>query len=132
MNSGRTSTSTVTRRSPEKSFSFGHSTTSASGRPSGRIFSLVDGLAVELVEALADGVVEHLAAADALVDDGRRNLALAEAGDVDRLGDVLVRVGDAGLELVGRDRDVSFTRVGLSFSTVVFTMVVLLFIVVPV
>ncbi len=65
----------------------------------------VGGLAVELVEPVADGVVQHLGAADALVDDGRRHLALAEAGDVHRLRDVLVGVLDAGLELFWRDGD---------------------------
>ncbi len=39
-------------------------------------------LAVELVEAVAHGVVEHLAAADALVDQGAAPCP-AEAGDVD-------------------------------------------------
>ena len=38
VNSGRTSTSMVTSRSPLKSFTLGRPTTSASGRPSGRIF----------------------------------------------------------------------------------------------
>ena len=79
--------------------------TSAVGRPSGRSFCSCDGGAVEAVEALVDRVLEDLAAADALVDDGRRHLALAEAGDAHRLGDVLVRVVDAGLQLIRRDRD---------------------------
>ena len=83
---------------------------------------VVGGLAVELVEAVADGVVEHLGAADALVDDGRRHLALAEAGDVHRLGDVLVGVVDARLELFGGDGDAELHARGLSFSTVVLTM----------
>ena len=64
------------------------------------------GLAVEPVETLADGVLDHGAAADALVDDRRGDLALAEAGDLDVLRDVLVGVRDGGLELVGGDRDV--------------------------
>jgi hypothetical protein len=63
------------------------------------------GLAVEPVEAFVDGVVEHLGATDALVDDGRRHLALAEAWDVDLLSDVLVGVIDAGLEVFWADRD---------------------------
>ena len=66
----------------------------------------VHGLAVELVQALADGVLEDCTAADPLVDDGRRHLALAEAGDLHVLRDVLVSVRDARLELLGGDRDV--------------------------
>ncbi len=64
---------------------------------------LLDGQTVELVEPIAHRVVEHLVAADALVDDGRRNLALAEAGNGDRLGDVAVGVIDAGLEFLRSD-----------------------------
>ena len=66
---------------------------------------LGDRLSVELVEPVVDGVVEHLFAADPLVDKLRRHLALAEARDVDLLADVLVGVRDAGLELVGGDGD---------------------------
>lgn len=65
-----------------------------------------DGLAVEAVEALADGVLDDGAATDALVDDGGGDLALAEAGDLHVLRDVLIGVSDARLELVGGDRDV--------------------------
>ncbi len=65
------------------------------------MLGLLGCLAEELVESLAHRVVEHLVAADALVDDGRRHLALAEAGDVDLLSDVLVGVVDARLELLG-------------------------------
>jgi hypothetical protein len=46
------------------------------------------------------GLVEHGAAADLAVDDHRRDLALAEAGDVDLLGDLLVRRVEARLELL--------------------------------
>ena len=67
---------------------------------------LLGGRAVEGVETLVDRVVQHLGAADALVNDGRRHLALAEARDVDVLRDVLVRVRDARLEFLGRDGDV--------------------------
>ena len=59
-------------------------------------------LAVELVEAVAHRVVEHLGTTDALVDELRRHLALAESGDVDLRTDVLVRVVDRGLELLWR------------------------------
>jgi hypothetical protein len=51
-------------------------------------------------------VLEHGAATHTLVDDGCGNLALAEAGDLHVLRDVLVRMRDAGLELIRRNRDV--------------------------
>ena len=66
---------------------------------------LARGLAEERVEALVDGVLDDRTAADALIDDRRRDLALAEAGDLDVLSNVLVRVRDAGLEVVRGDRD---------------------------
>ena len=66
---------------------------------------LADGLGVEAGQALVDRVLEDGGATDALVDDARRHLALAEAGDDDVLGDVLVRVIDARLELVVRHLD---------------------------
>jgi hypothetical protein len=68
-------------------------------------FVLLECLAEEAVEALVDGVLDHGALADALVDDRRWHLALAEPGDVDVLRDVSVRVGDARLELLRRHRD---------------------------
>src|SRR5690606_34583060 len=61
---------------------------------------LAGGLAVEAREAVVDGVLDDGAPADALVDHARRDLALAEAGDVHLLRDVLVGVLDARLELV--------------------------------
>ena len=57
MNSGRTSTSTLTVRSPLKSLTLGQLGDVGLGRPSGRMLVLVDGLAVELVEAVAHGVI---------------------------------------------------------------------------
>ncbi len=66
---------------------------------------LFHSLAVEAVEAFVDRVLEDGGLADPLIDDGRRNLALAEAGDVDLLGDVPVGVGDAGLQFLRRHRD---------------------------
>lgn len=66
---------------------------------------LVGRLAEELVQAFVHGVLDDRAATDALVDDRCRDLALAEAGDLDVLSDVLVRVSDAGLEVVRGDRD---------------------------
>ena len=76
------------------------------GTPDGAHLVRGDGLAEEAVEALADGVLDDGATADTLVDDRGGHLALAEAGDLDVLRDVLVRVGDRGLELIGGDRDV--------------------------
>ena len=66
---------------------------------------LVDGRAVEPVEAFIDGVLEHCGLADAQIDNGRRYLALAEAGDIDVLGDVAISMGDAGLQLLRGHRD---------------------------
>ena len=66
---------------------------------------LFDRLAVELVQTVADSVIEHLSAANTLVDDGRRNLALAKARDVDLPGDVAVGVVDARAQLFWRHRD---------------------------
>ena len=71
--------------------------TSTSGWPSGRSLFLAHGLGVEAGQALVDRVLEDGRAADPLVDDPRRHLALAEARDDDLLGDVLVRVSMLGL-----------------------------------
>src|SRR5690606_32340366 len=76
------------------------------GAAHGAQVGFVGGGAVELVEPVVDGVAEHLVAAYALVDDGGRHFAFAKAGDGDGFGDVLVRVVDAGLELVWGDGDV--------------------------
>ena len=57
-----------------------------------RDLSLDQGRLVELVQTLVDGGLDHEAAADPLVDDARRHLALAEAGNLD-----LVRHGGVGL-----------------------------------
>ena len=75
------------------------------GLAQGAQLVLADGLGVEAGQALVDRVLEDGGATDALVDDARRHLALAEAGDDDVLGDVLVRVIDARLELVVRHLD---------------------------
>src|SRR5450830_1267558 len=66
---------------------------------------LADRLGVEAREPLVDRVLDDRDATDPLVDDARRDLALAEAGHGDLLGDVLVRVVDARLELVVRHLD---------------------------
>ncbi len=50
-------------------------------------------------------MLENGTPTDALIDDRRRHLALAEAGDLDILRDVLVSVRDARLEFVGGDRE---------------------------
>ena len=98
-------------RSPEKSF-VGPLDDVGLGAAEGRISVSSTACAVEAVQALVDGVLEDRFAADALVDDGRRHLALAEAGDVDLLGDVAVGVRDAGLQVVGGDRDVELDARG--------------------
>jgi hypothetical protein len=65
----------------------------------------LDGLEVEARQGVVDGLLDHDAAAEPLVDDARRHLALAEPGDGDLLGDRLVRRVETGLELVVRDLD---------------------------
>ena len=50
-------------------------------------------------------MLEHGTATDSLVDDGGGHLALAEAGDLNILRDVLVSVRDARLEFVGGNRE---------------------------
>ena len=61
---------------------------------------LLEGLHVELRQRVVDRLVEDGTAADLAVDHRRRDLALAEAGDVDLLGDGLVRRVEARLELL--------------------------------
>ena len=61
---------------------------------------VLERLDVLLRDDLVDRLVEDRAAADLAVDDGRRDLAAAEAGDVDLLGDLLVRRVEARLELL--------------------------------
>ena len=57
-------------------------------------------LDVLLREHVVDRLVEDGAATDLTVDHGRRDLAAAEAGDVDLLGNLLVRSVEARLELL--------------------------------
>ena len=66
---------------------------------------LVGGLAVQAGQGVVDGLLQHGAAADALVDDARRDLALAEAGDRDLRADRLVGGVHVVLELLERDLD---------------------------
>jgi hypothetical protein len=61
---------------------------------------LLQGLHVLRREDLVHRLVEDGPAADLPVDDGRRDLAAAEAGDVDLLGDLRVRRVEARLELL--------------------------------
>lgn len=61
---------------------------------------LVDRLGVELREGVVDGLLQHRTAAEALVDDAGRDLALAEALHRDLLVDLLVRRVEAVLELL--------------------------------
>ena len=61
----------------------------------------VDGGRVPAGDRLADGLVEHGLAPDALDDHGRRDLALAEAGDAQVLAERAGGDGDALLDLGG-------------------------------
>src|SRR5690606_25858657 len=66
---------------------------------------LHDGLAVEVADPVVDRVLDDGAAADALVDDARRHLALAEARHLHLLGDVLVGVLEARPQVLVRHLD---------------------------
>src|SRR5699024_3680655 len=66
---------------------------------------LLQRLAVDVRQRVVDGTIQHGAAADALVHDLRRNLALAKARDRDLVADRLVRLVEAWLELVESDLD---------------------------
>ena len=61
---------------------------------------LLEGFEVHLREDVVDRLGEHRTAADLLVDHLGRDLAAAEAGDIDLLGDLLVRRVEARLELL--------------------------------
>ena len=70
-----------------------------------RLGQRLEGVALErlhvlLREEVVDRLVEDRIATDLPVDDRRRDLAAAEAGDVDLLGDLLVRRVEARLELL--------------------------------
>ncbi len=74
---------------------------------------LLDRSIVGRRKRVVDGFLEDRAAAEALVDHCRRNLALAETGDVDLAGNVLVGLVKMGLELVEGDLNGELhTRVG--------------------
>ena len=66
---------------------------------------LQQGLAVPVGQGRVDGLVEDHATSDALVDDGRRDLAATEAGHLDLRADGLVGLVESGLELVERHLD---------------------------
>ena len=66
---------------------------------------LLEGLPVEGRERVVDGLLQHGALAQALVDDPRRDLAAPEPRDLDLAADGLVRLLQAGLELLGGDLD---------------------------
>ena len=66
---------------------------------------LLDGLTVEGRQCVVDGLLEHGGTADTLLDDAGGHLALAEAGDLDVLTDVLDGCVEARLELLERDLD---------------------------
>ena len=74
---------------------------------------LAHGRAVEGRHAVVDGVLEHGCAPDPLVDDARRDLALAEAGDRDLPREMRVGVVDARLELLVRHLDGHFDLGGV-------------------
>ena len=61
---------------------------------------LVDGVGVVAGQDLVDDLLDDGGAAEALVDDARRHVALTEAGDVDLSGDLLVRLVHLGLQFL--------------------------------
>ena len=76
----------------------------------------VDGGRVPAGDRLADRLVEHGLAPDALDDHGRRDLALAEAGDAQVAAERLRGLGDALLDLggghLGLDADARLGQLG--------------------
>ena len=67
---------------------------------------LVDGLHVPVGQTAADRLVEDRLAADALDDDGRRNLAGAKAGDLHLAAELARLRLQRALDLLGGDLDV--------------------------
>ena len=61
-------------------------------------FVLFHGIAVEVIETVVDGFLDHCGTTDPLIDDARGNLALAETGDGDLGTDGLVCLVDARFE----------------------------------
>ena len=75
------------------------------GLVQGNDLVVLDGLVVGLRESIVDGLLQHGAAAEALVNHRGGNLALAKAGNAHLGGDVLVGLVESGLELIKRHRD---------------------------
>ena len=67
------------------------------------------------------GLLQHRGPADALVEDAGRHLAGPEAGHADLLAELLVASSRLGFSSSKGTSTASRTRVGLSFSTVLFT-----------
>ena len=99
VNSGRTSTSAAKDSCSPSSMPV----TSTCGRRDRVDAGLLDGLAVQARHGLLHGLLEHDAAADALVEDALRDLAGAEALDLHLRADLAVGAVELGLELVERD-----------------------------
>ena len=118
--SGRTSVSTVNSRSwPSSS---GHRGDVDLGLADGADVLGLGGLGEEAREGLVDGLLDHGAAADALVDDPARDLALAEARDLHLRPRSCGTPGRASASAPSNGTStVSLTRVGLMVSTALFT-----------
>ena len=84
---------------------------------------LVDGVGVVAGQDLVDDLLDDGGAAEALVDDARRHVALTEAGDVDLSGDLLVRLVHFGLEFLKGNLNGQTNLGGSRVSTVLFTCV---------
>ena len=98
---GTTSTSAAkTSWPPWAPVTLGISVTSTVGCAMGRrSFSLTASVVVA-GQDLVDDLLDDGGAAEALVDDARRHVALTEAGDVDLSGDLLVRLVHFGLQFL--------------------------------
>jgi hypothetical protein len=81
----------------------GHSGDVDLGLADGAHVLLLGGLGEEARQRLVDGLLDHGAAPDALVDDAARDLALTEAGDLHLCTDGAVGVVEHRLELRERD-----------------------------
>ena len=78
---------------------------STSGLAEGEHLGLLHGLAVELGQGVVHCLGQHRATADPHVDDARRNLARAEAGDARLLRHLFVSLVEARLEFLEGNLD---------------------------
>ena len=90
-------------RTPAAALPAGRSPTFRSGSPIGEIPASSIASTYQLPSALAQRLVEHRLAAEAADHDGRRNLALAEAGHAHLAPELARGLLHAALDFLGRD-----------------------------